>query len=144
MWLKQNKIFYLNLRSLNFRFYCILSLEFLLEIFGKAFINNVQVYLFFSRCFSLRVLYNWKKINTCSVYIWFFSRQHFPYLWETSLRASSPGCSGGGAGRLRLWNLNSTSNSPVAPRWLSFFQIFAYQREAETRANVNKYRKIRA
>ena len=36
--------------------------------------------------------------------------------------------------RLRLWNLNSTSNC----RRLSC-QIFANQREAETSANVNKH-----
>ena len=37
-----------------------------------------------------------------------------------SLRASSPGRSGGGESlQLRLWNLNSTSNSPVAPRRMS-------------------------
>ena len=40
--------------------------------------------------------------------------------------------------QLRLWNLNSTSNSPVAPRRLSC-QISANQREAETSANVNKH-----
>ena len=36
------------------------------------------------------------------------------------------------------WNLNSTSNSPVAPCRLSC-QIPANQREAETSANVNKH-----
>ena len=45
--------------------------------------------------------------------------------------------------QLRLWNLNSNSNSPVAPRWLSC-QIFANQREAETNAIVNKHGKTRA
>ena len=45
--------------------------------------------------------------------------------------------------QLRLWNLNSTSNSPVAPRWLSC-QISANHREAETSANVNKHWKTRA
>ena len=45
--------------------------------------------------------------------------------------------------QLRLWNLNSTSNSPVAPRRLSC-QISANQREAETSANVNKHWKTRA
>ena len=53
----------------------------------------------------------------------------------------------GGKGKeslqLRLWNLNSTSNSPVAPRRLSC-QIFANQREAETNAIVNKHGKTRA
>ena len=44
--------------------------------------------------------------------------------------------------RLRLWNLNSTSNCRVAPRRLSS-QIFANQREAETSANVNKHCKTR-
>ena len=39
---------------------------------------------------------------------------------------------------LRLWNLNSTSNSPVALRRLSC-QISANQREAETSANANKH-----
>ena len=42
--------------------------------------------------------------------------------------------------QLCLWNLNSTSNSPVAPHWLSC-QISANQREAETSTNVNKHRK---
>ena len=42
--------------------------------------------------------------------------------------------------QLRLWNLHSTSNSPVAPRRLSC-QIFANQREAETNAIVNKHGK---
>ena len=52
-----------------------------------------------------------------------------------------PGRSGGRAGRkrrLQLWNLNSTSNSPVARRRMSS-QISANQREAETSANVNKH-----
>ena len=40
-------------------------------------------------------------------------------------------------------NLNSTSNSPVAPLRLSC-QISANQREAETSANVNKHWKTRA
>jgi len=39
--------------------------------------------------------------------------------------------------------LNSTSNSPLAPRRLSC-QISAIQREAETSANVNKHWKTRA
>ena len=39
---------------------------------------------------------------------------------------------------LHLWNLNSASNSPVAPRRLSG-QASANQREAETSANVNKH-----
>ena len=42
--------------------------------------------------------------------------------------------------QLRLWNLHSTSNSPVAPRRLSC-QIFANQREAETNVIVNKHGK---
>ena len=44
--------------------------------------------------------------------------------------------------QLRFWNLNSTSNSPVAPRRLSC-QISTNQREAETSANVNKHWKTR-
>ena len=44
---------------------------------------------------------------------------------------------------LHLWNLNSTPNSPVAPRRLSC-QISANQREAETRANVKKHWKTHA
>ena len=43
---------------------------------------------------------------------------------------------------LRLWNLNSTSNLPVAPRRLSC-QIFANQLKAETSAIVNKHWKTR-
>ena len=39
--------------------------------------------------------------------------------------------------QLRLWNLNSTSSSPVAPRGLSC-QISANQREPETNAIVNE------
>ena len=57
-----------------------------------------------------------------------------------SLRASSPGRSGGGAGKGRRacnFATNSTSNSPVAPSRLSC-HISANQREAETSANVNK------
>ena len=61
-----------------------------------------------------------------------------------SLRASSLWRRGGKESlQLRLWNLNSTSNSPVAPRRLSC-QISANQREAETSANVNKHRKSSA
>ena len=42
--------------------------------------------------------------------------------------------------QLRPWNLNSASNSTVAPRRLSC-QIFVNRREAETSANVNKHLK---
>ena len=42
-----------------------------------------------------------------------------------------------------LWNLNTTSNFPWAPRRLSY-RIFANQRDVETRANVNKHWKTRA
>ena len=45
--------------------------------------------------------------------------------------------------QLRLWNFNSTSNSPVAPRRLCC-QISANRREAEPSANVNKHWKARA
>ena len=44
--------------------------------------------------------------------------------------------------QLRLWNLNSTSNSPVAPCRLSC-QISPSQRDAKTSANVNKHLKTR-
>ena len=44
--------------------------------------------------------------------------------------------------QLLLWNLNSTSNSPVAPRQLSC-QISANQRKAEMSGSVNKHRKTR-
>ena len=40
--------------------------------------------------------------------------------------------------QLHLWDLNFTSNSPVAPRRLSR-QISANQREAEMSASVNKH-----
>ena len=61
-----------------------------------------------------------------------------------NLRASSSGRYGDGERlQLRLWNLKSTSNSPVAPRRLSC-QISANQREAETNANVNRHWKTRA
>ena len=66
-----------------------------------------------------------------------------------SLRASSPGRSGGGAGKgrtscnyvSRIWY--SASNSLVAPHRMSC-QISANQREAETSANVSKHWKPRA
>ena len=45
--------------------------------------------------------------------------------------------------QLRLWNLNSTSKSPVALRRLSY-QISTNQREAETSANVSEHWKTRA
>ena len=67
----------------------------------------------------------------------------------SSLRASSPARSSGRDGKrkeslqLLFWNWNSTSNSPVAPRWLSC-QISVNQREAETSANVNNHWKTRA
>ena len=44
--------------------------------------------------------------------------------------------------QLRLWNLNSTSNSPVYLCWLRC-QILANQSEAETSADVNKHSKTR-
>ena len=44
--------------------------------------------------------------------------------------------------QLRLWNLNSVSNSPLAPCRLSC-QVSAYQQEAETSANVKKHGKPR-
>ena len=55
-----------------------------------------------------------------------------------NLQSSSPGCSGGRAGRGWRWNLNPTVNSPVAPRELGC-QISANQHEAEKSANVNKH-----
>ena len=76
-------------------------------------------------------------------------RINLPNLIFCSLRASSPGRSGGGAGKskessqLSLWNLNSTSNFPVTPRRLSC-QISANKREAETSANVHKHSKTSA
>ena len=65
--------------------------------------------------------------------------------WGFSLRGSSPGRSGGGRekkGELAttFLNLNSASNSHVAPSRLSC-QISANQREAETSANVLFYRR---
>ena len=67
-----------------------------------------------------------------------------------SLQASSPRHSGGGVGKergacklLHLSNLNSTSNSLVAPHQLSG-QISTNQREAEKNANVNKHSKTQA
>ena len=60
-------------------------------------------------------------------------------LSPTSLRESSQGLSAAGREKEgELGNLNSTSNSPVAPRRLSC-QISANQREARTSANVNKH-----
>ena len=50
---------------------------------------------------------------------------------QHSRGAISPGRSGGGKRKESFWNLNSTSNSPVAPRRISC-QISANQREAET------------
>ena len=64
----------------------------------------------------------------------------FLRLCSHSLRASSPRCSCGLAGKGRraciLWNLNSTSNFPVAPRRLSC-RISNNQGEAGTSANIN-------
>ena len=72
------------------------------------------------------------------------------YWGVINLRASSPGQGVWERGekrkeslQLHLWNLNSTSNSPVDPRRLSR-QISPNQREAETNANVNKHWKTRA
>ena len=62
---------------------------------------------------------------------------------EQALRGALWGGERKESSQLRLWNLNSTSNSPVAARWLSC-QIFANQREAETNAIVNKHWKTRA
>ena len=45
--------------------------------------------------------------------------------------------------QLRLWNLNSSSNSPVAPHQLSC-QISVNQRQAETSTNINKHWKTSA
>ena len=66
--------------------------------------------------------------------LWFLFLVFFVFL---SLRASSPGRSGGGAGKgRRVWNYDSTSNSPVARR-------LSCQRGVETSANVNKHWKTR-
>ena len=81
-----------------------------------------------------------KKAIECKMY--FDQHCRVAYI----LRASSPGRSGGGAGKgKRACNFatNSTSISPVAPSRLSC-HISANQREAETSANVNKRWKIRA
>ena len=62
--------------------------------------------------------------------------------WEQALRgALAAGGENEESLQLRSWNLNSTSNPPVAPRRL--VQISANQREAETSANVNKHWKTR-
>ena len=62
-----------------------------------------------------------------------------------SLRASSPGTKAAGREmeELRLWNFNSTSNSPVFPCRLSC-QLSDNQHEAETSTNVNKNWKTRS
>ena len=54
-----------------------------------------------------------------------------------SLNASSPGGKRKESLQLHLWNLNSTSNSKVAPHLLSC-QISANQRKAETSTNACK------
>ena len=57
--------------------------------------------------------------------------------------ARSAGRKRKGSLQLHPWNLNSTSNSPVAPRCLSC-QISRNQREVEKSANVNNHWKARA
>ena len=56
----------------------------------------------------------------------------------TSLQSSSPGRSGGRAGRGWRWNFYPTVNSPVAPCELGC-QISTNQHKAEKSANVNKH-----
>ena len=49
-----------------------------------------------------------------------------------SLQSSSPGCSGGRAGRGWRWNLNPTKNSPVAPvNWVVRFPPISTKRKSK-------------
>ena len=85
------------------------------------------------------------KKNTCALEV----KESVYGQWRTELKVPQPASKLSGAlwrrgGKrkeslqLRLLNLNSTSNSSVAPRRLSC-QISANQREAETSANVTKH-----
>ena len=77
-----------------------------------------------------------EKLHCESVY---FKELHNDqeYYWSTTYRA------GVACDQALRGAVNSTSNSPVAPFRLSY-QISPNQREAETRANVNKHQKTRA
>ena len=67
----------------------------------------------------------------------------FSFSFKTGRALWRRGGKGNESLQLRLWNFNSTSNFPVAPRRLSC-QISANQREEETSANVSKHWKTRA
>ena len=86
--------------------------------------------------------YCWYSIGSPSYRETVLSVLRNTFLCKTILQVSSPGHSGGGAGKLLLelllWNLNSTSNSPVAPRQISC-QISANQRKAEMSWSVKKH-----
>ena len=80
-----------------------------------------------------------RELNVFSCFLFADSRTNVGVSCEQVL----PGALAAGRERkenfqLRLWNLNSISNSPVARRRLSC-QISANQPEAETSANVNKH-----
>ena len=82
--------------------------------------------------FILPVVWNMsEKLHCESVY---FKELHNDqeYYWSTTYRA------GVACDQALRGAVNSTSNSPVAPFRLSY-QISPNQREAETRANVNKH-----
>ena len=76
-----------------------------------------------------------------------YSYHEYCFFLASSLRASSPGRSGGGAGKgKRACNYVSGIwiPPPITLRLPVDCQISANQREAETSANVNKHWKIRA
>ena len=99
-------------------------------------------------CFPFLLQIPWKKNGTKNIVV---TEVNFPSLRTLSPTPQNPRSASklsgtlwmqGGKRReslqLHLWNLNSTSNSPVAPRQLSC-QISANQHEAETSANLNKH-----
>ena len=73
-------------------------------------------------------IYEWQILYYIITNSWPVSKFSGALWWQSGKRKESL--------KLRLWNLNSTSNSPVAPHGLSC-EISANQRDAETSANIN-------
>ena len=99
-------------------------------------------------CFPFLLQIPWKKNGTKNIVV---TEVNFPSLRTLTPTPQNPRSASklsgtlwmqGGKRReslqLHLWNLNSTSNSPVAPHQLSC-QISANQHEAGTSVNVNKH-----
>ena len=88
--------------------------------------------------------YCWYSIGSPSYRETVLSVLQNAFLCKTILWVSSPGHSGGGAGKARRaiattsLEFKSTSHSPVTPRQLSC-QISANQHKAETSGSVNKH-----